>query len=159
MAHDDLSEDEEPYPHEQDVQDSDDSWDGTPSEQGSMQPGAGSLANSGTVLERDTCDGAQDGMLPRDMQRRTAYYDYAAEKQMSQADAKLIYQRRQLETQVGGGSARGSQYSPQGSPVIGATWSMSNISSLGGNTDDVGMFRSRSTRSIPGGQNLVNQSV
>jgi len=44
-------------------------------------------------------------MLPRDVQLKTAYYDYAAEKQLSQADAKLFYQRSQLEAQKTGGSA------------------------------------------------------
>lgn len=46
-----------------------------------------------------------EGMLPRDVQLKTAYYDYAAEKQLSQADAKLFYQRSQLEAQKTGGSA------------------------------------------------------
>jgi AMP deaminase len=60
----------------------------------------------------------EDGMLPRDKQRKTAYYDYAAEKQLSQADAKLFYQRSQLEAQKTGGSNWGnSQHSPEGSPV------------------------------------------
>lgn len=57
------------------------------------------------------------GMLPRDMQRKTAYYDYAAEKQLSQADMKLFYQRSQLESQRTGGDNRGSQASPPGSPA------------------------------------------
>ena len=34
--------------------------------------------------------------LPRDKQRRTATYDYAFEKSMSHAEAKLFYQRHQL---------------------------------------------------------------
>ena len=40
------------------------------------------------------------GLLPRDKQRKTAYYDYASEKSLSHADAKLFYQRHQLEQQV-----------------------------------------------------------
>ena len=60
----------------------------------------------------------QNGMLPRDRQEKTAYYDYAAEKQMSQADMKLFYQRSQMEQQKADGSARGSQYSPQASPTL-----------------------------------------
>ena len=61
----------------------------------------------------------ENGMLPRDKQRKTAYYDYAAEKQLSQADAKLFYQRSQLEAQKTGGSNWGnSQQSPEGSPVM-----------------------------------------
>ncbi|KZF23839.1 AMP deaminase [Xylona heveae TC161] len=38
-------------------------------------------------------------VLPRDKQRRTAFYDYASEKQMSQAEAKLFYQRHQMDAQ------------------------------------------------------------
>ena len=61
----------------------------------------------------------QEGMLPRDMQRKTAYYDYVAEKQLSQADMKLFYQRSQLEAQKTGGSNwNASQPSVQGSPVL-----------------------------------------
>ncbi|PGH13149.1 AMP deaminase [Helicocarpus griseus UAMH5409] len=37
-------------------------------------------------------------MLPRDRQRRTATYDYAYEKSLSHAEAKLFYQRHQLES-------------------------------------------------------------
>jgi len=50
-------------------------------------------------------------MLPRDKQRRTAFYDYTAEKQMSHTEAKQFYQRHQLETQYGGSQA-GETYSP-----------------------------------------------
>ncbi|RDW88140.1 hypothetical protein BP6252_00172 [Coleophoma cylindrospora] len=63
----------------------------------------------------------QEGMLARDIQRKTAYYDYAAEKQMSQADAKLFYQRSQLEAQKTGGSntlGSQSQHDEVGSPVF-----------------------------------------
>jgi AMP deaminase len=69
--------------------------------------------------ETNTPSDAQDGMLPRDMQRKTAYYDYVAEKSLSQADAKLFYQRSQLEAQMTGGSNWGnSQASAHGSPVL-----------------------------------------
>jgi AMP deaminase len=59
-----------------------------------------------TGVEEDTT-----GMLPRDKQRRTAFYDYTAEKQMSHTEAKQFYQRHQLETQYGGSQA-GDTYSP-----------------------------------------------
>ena len=63
----------------------------------------------------------EDGMLPRDKQRKTAYYDYAAEKQLSQADAKLFYQRSQLEAQKTEGSNWGNElHSQEGSPVLSA---------------------------------------
>lgn len=85
------------------------------------QPGGGSsssIARAGhgaTATAQDTTvpsgpdDG--DGMLPRDKQRRTAFYDYTAEKQMSHTEAKQFYQRHQLETQHGGSQA-GDTYSP-----------------------------------------------
>jgi AMP deaminase len=40
----------------------------------------------------------EDGMLPRDKQRKTAYYDYASEKQTSHEESKQFYQRHQLES-------------------------------------------------------------
>ena len=60
---------------------------------------------AGTSLDDD---GAA-GMLPRDKQRRTAFYDYTAEKQVSHTEAKQFYQRHQMETQ---GSQAGDAYSP-----------------------------------------------
>ncbi|KAJ4345522.1 AMP deaminase [Didymosphaeria variabile] len=51
------------------------------------------------------------GLLPRDKQRRTAFYDYASEKQMSHSEAKQFYQRHQLESQYGGSQA-GDGFSP-----------------------------------------------
>ncbi|KAI1857050.1 hypothetical protein JX265_009277 [Neoarthrinium moseri] len=55
-------------------------------------------------------------MLPRDVPKRTAFYDPVAERQMTQTDAKLFYQRSQ---QRGDTSSWGqSQATPQGSPVI-----------------------------------------
>ncbi|KAF2442498.1 AMP deaminase [Karstenula rhodostoma CBS 690.94] len=63
---------------------------------------------------QDGDNGAADdaqGLLPRDKQRRTAFYDYASEKQMSQSEAKQFYQRHQLESQYGGSQA-GDGFSP-----------------------------------------------
>ena len=40
----------------------------------------------------------EQAVLPRDQQRRTAYYDYASEKSLSHAEAKLFYQRHQLDS-------------------------------------------------------------
>ncbi|KAI1130404.1 hypothetical protein F5Y10DRAFT_235579 [Nemania abortiva] len=39
----------------------------------------------------------EDGMLPRDVPRKTTFYDPVAERQMSQTDAKLFYQRSQRD--------------------------------------------------------------
>lgn len=61
---------------------------------------------AGTSVEED-----DNGMLPRDKQRRTAFYDYTAEKQMSHTEAKQFYQRHQWETQYGGSQA-GDGFSP-----------------------------------------------
>lgn len=41
--------------------------------------------------------GLHDGMLLRDLPKRTTFYDPVAERQMSQTDAKLFYQMSQLE--------------------------------------------------------------
>ncbi|GAP90339.2 putative AMP deaminase [Rosellinia necatrix] len=38
-----------------------------------------------------------DGMLPRDVPRKTTFYDPVAERQMSQAEGKLFYQRSQRD--------------------------------------------------------------
>lgn len=57
-------------------------------------------------------DATREGILPRDQQTRTALYDYASEKSMSHAEAKLFYQRHQIES---------SQQRPESqSPVIQA---------------------------------------
>lgn len=40
---------------------------------------------------------ALQGLLPRDQQAKSAYYDYASEKRLSHAEAKLIYQRHQMD--------------------------------------------------------------
>ncbi|KAF2850695.1 AMP deaminase [Plenodomus tracheiphilus IPT5] len=86
----------------------------------SSEPEAGSdrltRAHHGATAAAQNTAGASteedaDGMLPRDKQRRTAFYDYTAEKQMSHTEAKQFYQRHQLETQYGGSQA-GDTYSP-----------------------------------------------
>ncbi|KAG6017082.1 putative zinc finger protein [Claviceps lovelessii] len=59
-------------------------------------------------------DGLQDGMLLRDLPKRTTFYDPVAERQMSQTDAKLFYQRSKLETHTSAASLR-----DQNSPLEG----------------------------------------
>ncbi|KAJ4288022.1 AMP deaminase [Kalmusia sp. IMI 367209] len=74
---------------------------------------AGLQTTVGTSTE-DGDNGAADdaqGLLPRDKQRRTAFYDYASEKQMSHSEAKQFYQRHQRESQYGGSQA-GDGFSP-----------------------------------------------
>ena len=44
-------------------------------------------------------DDSLHGLLPRDLQTRTAFYGYATEKSLSHAESKLFYQRHQLDQQ------------------------------------------------------------
>ncbi|KAK1911918.1 hypothetical protein P3342_011003 [Pyrenophora teres f. teres] len=75
------------------------------------EAGDGTELNHGATAAADaSADEDGNGMLPRDKQRRTAFYDYTAEKQMSHTEAKQFYQRHQLETH--GGSQAGEVYSP-----------------------------------------------
>ncbi|KAI0165956.1 AMP deaminase [Xylariaceae sp. FL1272] len=63
-----------------------------------------------------------DGMLPRDVPRKTTFYDAVAERQMTQADAKLFYQRSQLDHLKTDSSAWSQAHStPHGSPAIPPT--------------------------------------
>ncbi|KAK3311182.1 uncharacterized protein B0T15DRAFT_65616 [Chaetomium strumarium] len=61
----------------------------------------------------------EDGMLPRDMPHKTAFYDMVAERQMTQTDAKLFYQRSQAESRTQ--LQQLAQMSPQSSPLIPAS--------------------------------------
>ena len=157
---DPISEDEEPYPqlNDNDEVGSDESLGDMQDGKGSLSPAAILGAGSDTAGEAIPPDGVLDGMLPRDIQMKTAYYDYTAEKQMSHADAKLFYQRSQLEAQQTGGSNWGSQNSLQSSPVIAATRSFSNMGNMG-NAELSYVRRSGSTRSMQSGQSLSQQSV
>lgn len=58
-------------------------------------------------------------MLLRDVPKRTTFYDPVAERQMSQTDAKLFYQRSKIETRTGIGGLQ-AQISPKQSPTIGS---------------------------------------
>lgn len=61
----------------------------------------------------------QDGMLLRDVPKRTTFYDPVAERQMSQTDAKLFYQRSKIDLRSGIAGAGGwNQSSPNDSPTI-----------------------------------------
>lgn len=97
----------------------------------------------------------EEGMLPRDVQEKTAYYDYTSEKQLSQADAKLFYQRSKLESQKPGDASWSTsqwgtrQNSPHESPVLIPN-SMSNFLER----DQAGMKSSGSMTSIQGGRNV-----
>lgn len=116
FTYDQISDEEDEYAneHERDDAGSESSWEGKQSKSKNVQRATDVFGEQGTSGEATPSSGTQEGMLPRDIQRKTAYYDYAAEKQMSQADMKLFYQRSQLEAHRTGGSS----YSPQGSPII-----------------------------------------
>ncbi|KAL7628178.1 AMP deaminase [Parahypoxylon ruwenzoriense] len=59
----------------------------------------------------------EDGMLLRDRPRKTTFHDAVAERQMTQTDAKLFYQRSQLEQlKTEGSTWSQSQATPHGSP-------------------------------------------
>lgn len=62
----------------------------------------------------------QEGMLPRDMPMRTAFYDPVAERQMTQTDAKLFYQRNQSSQKLAGSTTwpAGAAASPTASPLL-----------------------------------------
>jgi AMP deaminase len=66
------------------------------------------LVKSPETLE-DTTDAQLElpQLLQRDQLRKTAYYDYATDKQTSQEEAKQFYQRHQLETLSSSGSVDG----------------------------------------------------
>jgi AMP deaminase len=97
----------------------------------------------------------QEGMLPRDVQEKTAYYDYTSEKQLSQADAKLFYQRSKYESQVTGESSWSAsqwgtrQNSPGQSPVI-VPKSVGSVLEA----DQSGMQTSESMSSLQSGRNV-----
>ncbi|ELR10593.1 AMP deaminase [Pseudogymnoascus destructans] len=109
-------------------------------------------ALTGAALDEEAGeDATQDGLLPRDFQRRTTFYDYAAEKQISFTDAKLFYQRSQAEAQRSGEGGWGSQQSlPPDSPRLSER-KYSNISG----TEAEDPQRSGSLRSIGSGLNMA----
>ncbi|CAL3967021.1 unnamed protein product [Diplocarpon coronariae] len=113
------------------------------------------LMPDGSPDDSTPTEEVEEGILARDVQRKTAYYDYAAEKQLSQADAKLFYQRSQLEAQMTGGSNWGnSQHSPQGSPVL-MPRSLSNVFEA----EQAGMRRSGSVNSMKSWHNASQSSA
>lgn len=63
-------------------------------------------------------DSLEEGMLLRDLPKRTTFYDPVAERQMSQTDAKLFYQRSKTDPRNTTGSW--PQMTPFGSPMISA---------------------------------------
>ncbi len=87
---------------------------------GNANPDAASELAGSRLTAPDTANGEMhDGMLDRDIPKKTVFYNSVAERQMTQTDAKLFYQRSQLENQRGG-TQHPSLGSPQDSPVLTA---------------------------------------
>ncbi len=119
------------------------------SKHGRRTAGVAEDINHGTG-ESTPLDDDQLELLPRDKQRRTAYYDYASEKSLSQAEAKLFYQRHQLET---------SQYgSETHSPILRAKTFPAKI---GGGLSRAGSMASRQSgrNHLQGIPNDVSASI
>lgn len=124
---------------------------GDQDDQRSTFPDGPIAADPMTPGDSTPSDQIQEGMLPRDMERKTPHYSYAAEKQLSQTDAKMFYQRTQLDAQRTGGS----QYSPEESPQLRARGSS--------NLEQGNIQRTGSTRSLHSGivmtQKLVKSMI
>jgi AMP deaminase len=75
-------------------------------------PGFQSPADTPSLEKSNALDQPTEDILPRDRQQKTATYDYAYEKSMSHAEARLFYQHHQL-------AARNSDTLPS-SPVAAA---------------------------------------
>ncbi|RDI89418.1 hypothetical protein Vi05172_g435 [Venturia inaequalis] len=71
------------------------------SEKGASSGALGDSTKAITDNNKEPGNGEEEdvdaGLLPRDKQRRTAFYDYASEKQMSHQEAKQFYQKHKLE--------------------------------------------------------------
>ncbi|KAI1407473.1 AMP deaminase [Hypoxylon sp. FL1857] len=69
--------------------------------------------------EETSSPSLEDGMLLRDRPRKTTFHDAVAERQSIQTDAKLFYQRSQLDQLKTEGSSwsQSHQATPHGSPV------------------------------------------
>jgi len=120
------------------------------------------LPESALVPESTPETPDEDGMLPRDIQQKTAYYDYAAEKSLSQADSKLFYQRSQLEAQKTGGSNWGASESSQyGSPILQPRMSNKFVPDSDGlrRSESVTSHKGNFQRCVPASSELVNSFV
>lgn len=58
------------------------------------------LASEAPSVQEDSETRDSSDILPRDLQQRTATYDYAYEKSLSHAEAKLFYQHHQLASKT-----------------------------------------------------------
>lgn len=86
-------------------------------------------------------DAEPDGMLPRDRQRRTTYYNHTLEKAMSHSEAKQFYQRQRGEGQNQDGSF--SPVVPRGLSRKGSLRSRRSNVSLAATAGKESMYRSQ----------------
>ena len=137
---------------------SEESWDARGDDQALdlevMLPDAAVMPED-TPPDTSTPSDKEDGLLSRDKQRKTAYYDYATDRSLSHADAKLFYQRSQLDAQKSNGSNwESSQHSVQGSPVLHPKGFGSVY-----DAEQAGMRRTESVKSMHSGYNPISRLV
>ncbi|KAJ5369417.1 AMP deaminase Amd1 [Penicillium cosmopolitanum] len=137
---------------------------------GSLQPDLGLDSNANTPNDeypryfssgdeavvptsRDDSDPSQDDngeLWPRDQQQKTATYDYAFEKSMSHAEAKLFYQHHQQSSKTGSTTGENTA---QGVPVSPVPTSSSIVESNEGDRSFHGDFASR-----PRGNSIMHEA-
>ncbi len=117
MFHDQVlsSEDEEDVEEEEDGHN--DSGPLTRDTSGTDGSDQGTNSHQGRDAESALSDGTQPVMLSRDKQRKTAFFDYATEKQMSHSEARQFFQRHKMENPDAMGSVR---FQDGSSPIIRA---------------------------------------
>ncbi|KAI5920775.1 AMP deaminase [Camillea tinctor] len=102
-----------------------------------------------TIPSHDpTSPALHGGMLPRDVPRKTTFYDPVAERQLTQTDAKLFYQRSQLDQLKAEGS---SHTTPHDSPL-----GMANTKPANNNGILTAQATSVSTVSLPSAAQSYN---
>lgn len=103
-----LDEEEAEYHHDSHTEPEEEEEEGGLSDQVAASPRSPTVSRTGVenrLSELNMVDGeAEAGLLPRDKQRKTAFYDSAWEKSMSHQEAKQFYQRHKLEHPPTGGS-------------------------------------------------------
>ncbi|KAI9797148.1 MAG: hypothetical protein M1825_006252 [Sarcosagium campestre] len=106
---DDISEDDELKRHPRSIP-SDEDADTSSGESSAEQPTyarrarrrgseRGESFNADDIEGQSSSNNLHQVFLPRDLQRRTTHYDYETEKRMSHTEAKLFYQRSQMNAQ------------------------------------------------------------
>ena len=124
--------------------------DGSVTEECPPQPNSGINAGEGdnNGEEGRSSEDSAESILPRDRQRRTATYDYAYEKSMSHAEAKLFYQRHQLASK----NADGEQSQGFVTPSQSVTHSIhGGDTETPGRTTNITSPRSNQGQALPGG--------